>query len=398
MSIDPMFIDTILIKDILHLKNVSIAAQGRHIIFTGRNGSGKTTVLNHIAAYFEQIVANSFPHLPTKGSNTSSHNDEEVNRNRFDELLTKEKKSIDNTFLINILFTDLSNQLIDKSLDNFIFAYFGAKRNPHFIDSKGVEKLELTQIKNEKNSNAHFIKYLVHLKTQQAYALLNGNTEKLSNINQWFTNFENALQEIFETKDLQLKYNEDTYNFTIIENGRSCTFNTLSDGYSSVIDIMTEIMLRMQTEGEYNTTHLLSGVVLIDEIETHLHIGLQKKILRVLTAMFPNIQFIVSSHSPFVLNSIENAVVYDLERMKPVTNLSAYSYDRIVETHFENSKYNAPLETKLQRYKQLIEQTSKTESEIEEEQTLHQQLNAISVDMAPWAYIYFRELEIKRLL
>ena len=40
---------------------------------------------------------------------------------------------------------------------------------------------------------------------------------------------------------------------------------------------------------------------------------LQKNILPILTELFPNIQFIVSTHSPFILNSISNVVIYDLE-------------------------------------------------------------------------------------
>ena len=46
----------------------------------------------------------------------------------------------------------------------------------------------------------------------------------------------------------------------------------------------------------------LQGIVLIDEIETHLHVELQKKILPFLTNFFPNIQFVITTHSPFILN------------------------------------------------------------------------------------------------
>lgn len=44
-----------------------------------------------------------------------------------------------------------------------------------------------------------------------------------------------------------------------------------------------------------------------------LHLELQKNIMPLLTAMFPNIQFIVTSHSPFILNSLKDVVIYDLE-------------------------------------------------------------------------------------
>lgn len=53
---------------------------------------------------------------------------------------------------------------------------------------------------------------------------------------------------------------------------------------------------------------------MIDELETHLHVSLQKKILPFLTEFFPNLQFIVTTLSPFILNSIEDVVVYDLEK------------------------------------------------------------------------------------
>ena len=72
------------------------------------------------------------------------------------------------------------------------------------------------------------------------------------------------------------------------------------------------LILRMEKNRE-GLAYNKEGIVLIDEIETHLHIGLQKKILPFLIGFFPNIQFIVTTHSHFVINSIENAIIYDLK-------------------------------------------------------------------------------------
>ncbi len=47
---------------------------------------------------------------------------------------------------------------------------------------------------------------------------------------------------------------------------------------------------------------------------------LQRKILDLLTSIFPNIQFIMSTHSPFIINSVDNAVIYDLEKKILVKN------------------------------------------------------------------------------
>jgi predicted ATP-binding protein involved in virulence len=56
--------------------------------------------------------------------------------------------------------------------------------------------------------------------------------------------------------------------------------------------------------------------------------------------MFPNIQFIVTTHSPFVISSLENVVICDLEYRTVLTDLSAYSYDGIVEYYYNSDKYS----------------------------------------------------------
>ena len=117
---------------------------------------------------------------------------------------------------------------------------------------------------------------------------------------------------------------EKSDNFDIVLDGRSFDFMTLSDGYSSVLNIVIEIMMRMENKSAKN--YNIQGIVFIDEIETHLHIDLQKKILPFLISFFPKIQFIVTTHSPFVLTSIDNTVVFDLEKQIKLENLSGYSY------------------------------------------------------------------------
>lgn len=99
----------------------------------------------------------------------------------------------------------------------------------------------------------------------------------------------------------------------------------------------------------------MPGIVLIDEIETHLHLELQKNIMPFLTAIFPNIQFIVTSHSPFILNSIRNVVIYDLEKNLLVENgLDNVPYDGIVEGYFGADKLSDALKQKFEKYKTLV--------------------------------------------
>ena len=74
----------------------------------------------------------------------------------------------------------------------------------------------------------------------------------------------------------------------------------LSSGELALISIFGEIV--HQADNNKNNTPLeaIKGIVLIDEIEKHLHITLQKEILPKMFALFPNMQFIVTSHSPFL--------------------------------------------------------------------------------------------------
>jgi predicted ATP-binding protein involved in virulence len=359
-----MFIEKIIIKEILNLRDIEIdlGKEKKHLILTGKNGCGKTTVLRFINDFFESEIRNTVSEKIINGI----------------DIFFNQNKEIKNFYS-----------------KYFIFYFFEAKRKSDIKPSNGVEKLNLNSI-NKSRTNQNFLKYLVHLKTQQAYAYLNKNDEKLEKINTWFNRFEETIQEIFETKDIKLIYDEDKYNFKLKEPDKEFDFTTLSDGYSAILDIVTELMLRMEKDETYKYEYNLHGIVLIDEIETHLHINLQKKIMKILTKMFPNIQFIVTTHSPFILNSLDNAVVFDLEKKLRVENLDLYSYDRLVETYFNNDKYNSELVTKLNRYEKLALSDSKTEEEIKEEIELRNELSQITYDMAKEANLKFREIELKR--
>lgn len=74
----------------------------------------------------------------------------------------------------------------------------------------------------------------------------------------------------------------------------------LSSGEQEVLCLFAEIL--RQADVLQNNVQLsnITGVVLVDEIDLHLHIRLQKEVLPALMQLFPNLQFVVSSHSPFL--------------------------------------------------------------------------------------------------
>ena len=88
----------------------------------------------------------------------------------------------------------------------------------------------------------------------------------------------------------------------------------ISDGYRSLFVIATELLLRLSlctaTPSEMLTQE---AVCLVDEIDVHLHPTLQGRIIPALRTLFPNVQFIVTTHSPLVVASVEPHQVFRLE-------------------------------------------------------------------------------------
>lgn len=85
----------------------------------------------------------------------------------------------------------------------------------------------------------------------------------------------------------------------------------MSSGELALFSLFAE--LARQTDIIYSTIPNITGIVLVDEIEEHLHIKLQKEILPELLSMFPNLQFVVTSHSPFLsLGLAESRLKYHI--------------------------------------------------------------------------------------
>ena len=78
-----------------------------------------------------------------------------------------------------------------------------------------------------------------------------------------------------------------------------------------------------------------------------------------LCGLFPHIQFIISTHSAFIINSIPNAVIYDLENQTLVTDgLADYPYEGIIQGYFEVSTLSNELQEKFNRYRELTGKTT----------------------------------------
>ena len=66
------------------------------------------------------------------------------------------------------------------------------------------------------------------------------------------------------------------------------------------------------------------------------------------------LQFVVTTHSPFILNSLENAVAFDLEHREPIEDLTDYSYEALAEGYFGVRTDSSEIQMRLQRMEELI--------------------------------------------
>lgn len=246
---------------------------------------------------------------------------------------------IDGTVAEYLSYADLREKYLKGE---YILAYYGDDREIKVQISKNIEKVDLQDVYSlQDHPSKQLVKYLVNLKTTEAFAKTNGNEASAAEIHAWFDRFQNVLRSIYSDDTLELKFDIETFAFTICQAGHDpFDFNSMSMGYAAVFDIIGDLIMRMESKRRYD----LEGLVLIDEIETHLHVDLQKKIVPILTQLFPNIQFILTTHSPFVLNSTANAVVYDLEKKLLVKDgLTDLPYEGVVEGYFDTDLLSAEL-------------------------------------------------------
>ena len=358
------YIKNIHIKQVRHLRDINIPLDKEdypHLMITGKNGSGKTSLLNAIANHIERIANDNYKSFESYERQIEYF--EKQLKDNSKNILSIEKnleywKSQYELFFgeVIVAFEDVDN-LIRKYQDgNFIIAFYEAHRTiKNLQEPKNPTKPKLQdKWEIKQTSTQEFLKFLADLKIQEALARNEKLERDANQIREWFVNFERLLGEIFQDKDLQLYFNYKDYSFKILTKGKEFKFTELSDGFAAVLDIIVDLILKMQHKNQLTRAYECEGIVLVDEIETHLHLELQKVIMPLLTEIFPNIQFIVTTHSPFVLSSLSNAVAFDLEHQEIIEDLTEYSYESLAEGYFGVKTASSYMGMQLNRLEELL--------------------------------------------
>lgn len=145
---------------------------------------------------------------------------------------------------------------------------------------------------------------------------------------------------------------------SIKKNGNRLNVKQLSDGEKRVLILLIDITRRLITVAKINkVTEFLegTGVVLIDEIEQHLHPKWQRRLLPTLTELFPNLQFIITTHSPQVLSYVPNGCAFSLENGKAYPQ-NTYGRDNewILEAIMDDVNRPVEVKAKLDDYFEAI--------------------------------------------
>ena len=374
--VDKTFMTELRINHVRHLKDITIPlseSQPKHLILTGKNGSGKTSVLKSAVDFLSYAVSDNFviqsdcleniafdeQRLQTASNSESGKLACEGIRNSIAHWNKFLSHWADGVVLAFPSYLNLREKYLKGE---YILAYYGDDREIKVQISKNIEKVDLQEVYFLKDHpSQQLVKYLVNLKTTEAFAKTNGNEARAAEIHAWFDRFQNVLRSIYSDDTLELKFDIETFAFTICQAGHDpFDFTTLSMGYAAVFDIIGDLIMRMESKRRYD----LEGLVLIDEIETHLHVDLQKKIVPILTQLFPNIQFVLTTHSPFILNSTANAVVYDLEKKLLVKDgLTDLPYEGVVEGYFDTDLLSAELRQKFTEYKEIVQKATLTDED-----------------------------------
>ena len=298
------------------------------------------------------------------------------------------KKSLNLSSSLSISWQDLGNlkkvniskENAEKTFNENVICYFGPDRyeKPMWMGEayfKGDDKYHFVikekwsgRLKNPitvKNVTNESVQWLLDIiaDSRADIGVVNGqlqiihqNVNDVLLLNQSRKNIEAILSEILGEKiyfSLNIR-NQGLSRFGIMSNEQenrivSPTLNSLSTGQLALFNMFSTIARYGDSVNVNNSIHMnnIAGIVVIDEIELHLHSNLQKEILPKLIKLFPKVQFIITSHSPLFLLGMQDtfgADGFDVIEMPSGNNINverfsefqkAYDYYQHTQKHQE---------------------------------------------------------------
>jgi predicted ATP-binding protein involved in virulence len=314
-------------------------------IFTGPNGSGKSTILHSLAAGFN--------HVNVTGLCKVAHNDLYKRFHHFemvseDENLSEISLVLDNqstvrsygcqkchqmhidTFESRVKEYQSQMGLNESSSYEFEFALYASSGyrmvdyekptniRPAFNENPLYQSLEF----EKKQSHTISIEEWIKQALQNKYAAMGMASENGNNINaaihaQVIDRITDAIRQVVGSElEFILQLQPSKVKFRYGKSKNELEFNLLADGLKSLISWMIDLAKMLDSLHWKNKSKSIldqNVIIFLDEIEVHLHPLWQRKVLPMVTKLFPNAQIFCSSHSPFIINSVDGAWIYKLQ-------------------------------------------------------------------------------------
>jgi len=291
------YLNSLEVKKFFSIKELKLdnLKDKKEIYIVGENGDGKTLLLQAIA-------------IALKG----------VEEGEVFNLLKSQKE-----YQLDLLDSNDQRQENYKNL----LAY-GANRNNN-CQTKEDETGYLTLFDNslDLKNPIDWLKYLDHSEKSEKQNIISvQNAKKL-------------FQELLNS-DIDIEITPDSVTFS--EKGSVVEFSQLSAGYQGVITIVCDMIVRLSENQSYiEDIKEFQGIVLIDEVELHLHPKWKYNFMKKLRDIFPKVQFIVTTHSPTViLGASKEAVFYKIYKEDGEVNISNQIQN---EGYTNNSLVSSPL-------------------------------------------------------
>jgi len=319
-----MKFDRLLIEDWKQFSDVEIVFHNRLTVLTGANGSGKTTLLHLLA----RCLGWEFQELATPKK------DLKTGAIRFLTNLFKKKVEENTLVTIGSLFfsdghqselqipqggTSARYQISFSNYRTIPGVMILSHRNVfkyQSIPSISTQKISRRQAYDQVNQLAkqetlqenpyrqRSVNY--HIKETLLSWAIGGSGNKYiepdAEAMEWYDGFEKVLKIIMPKHIGFEKLSIRNYEIVLSTQSGDFMLDAVSGGIAALIDLAWQIYNLASVEDEL--------VVLIDEVENHLHATMQRSVLPDFLKAFPHVQFVVSTHSPLIVASVKDSNVY----------------------------------------------------------------------------------------
>lgn len=380
-----MRLENVVLDNFRAIEHAKMDLHGKSTIIFGVNGTGKSSVLRSIDLLFANIINGIVNRKELKQNYTIQLEDIQYG-----------KKETKISALIN-----LENENIEyyrKMVRNT------GKRSHNIASLKQITDIFHKQyITDEKQGNiAIFANYgtnrlvldiPLRIRTHHTFDIYSSFEKAIENkidfrtFFEWYRSQEDYENEYkIETGDLQyqdralkavktaiLSMLDDCSNLRVARKPRlemkidkgniSLNVSQMSDGEKCTMALLGDLARRLTLANPMLENPLLGkGIVLIDEIELHMHPSWQRKILGVLKHVFPNVQFIITTHSPIILSEVnEDYNLFFMGRedtnieIRKMSQLNGYDANAVLEQFMGTSSINPETENFIESIYEEIE-------------------------------------------